>query len=62
MMYLGVENKKALGRGGGSYISLSIWWGGGGVRCVPLDFAFIESQSFFCTPHENVTGPRAGNK
>ena len=31
--------------GGGSYISSGIW--GGGVRCVPLVFAFIKSQSFW---------------
>ena len=62
MMYLGVENKKPLGRGGGVIYFIRYLVGGGGVRCVPLDFAFIESQSFFCTPHENVTGPRTGNK
>ena len=33
---------------GASYISLGffLWGGGEGVRCVPLVFAFIQSQSF----------------
>ena len=38
----GGENKNPLGQGG-SYISSGIW----GVRCVPLVFAFIKSQSFW---------------
>ena len=42
----GVENKKPLGKLGVSYISSGIG-GGGGVRCVPLVFAFIKSHSFW---------------
>ena len=41
MMYLGVENKKPLGRwGGGGHIYVIRYLGG--VRCVPLVFAFIK--------------------
>ena len=41
----GVENKNPLGQGGG-HIFHQVF-GGGGVRCVPLVFAFIKSQGFW---------------
>ena len=42
VMYWGVENKKPLGHGGHTFHQVFE-----GVRCVPLDFAFIKSQSFW---------------
>ena len=39
----GVENKNPLGQGGHIFRQE---FGGGGVKCVPLVFAFIKSQSF----------------
>ena len=45
MYWGGLKIKSPWGRGGG-HIFHQVF-GGGGVRCVPLVFAFIKSQSFW---------------